>query len=65
MLFRSAITVRDAVREVWLPKYRTVVDAIAALAVEHRDAAMLSRTHGQPATPSTMGKELAVFVHRL
>jgi adenylosuccinate lyase len=60
-----AITVRDAVREVWLPKYRTVIDAIAALAVEHRDAAMLSRTHGQPATPSTMGKELAVFAHRL
>lgn len=60
-----AITVRDAVRDVWLPKFRRVVDALAALAVEHRDAAMLSRTHGQPATPSTMGKELAVFVYRL
>lgn len=60
-----AITVRDAVRDVWLPKYRQVVNALAALAVEHRDAAMLSRTHGQPATPSTMGKELAVFVYRL
>ncbi|MCZ4317359.1 lyase family protein, partial [Comamonadaceae bacterium G21597-S1] len=35
------------------------------LAAEHRDAAMLSRTHGQPATPSTMGKELAVFAWRL
>jgi len=60
-----AITVRDAVRDVWLPKFRRVIDALAALAVEHRDAAMLSRTHGQPATPSTMGKELAVFVYRL
>ena len=60
-----AITVRDAVRSVWLPKLRGVIDAIAAMAVEHRDAAMLSRTHGQPATPTTMGKELAVFAHRL
>ncbi|WP_448006814.1 adenylosuccinate lyase [Agromyces bauzanensis] len=60
-----AITVRDAVRRVWLPKLRGVIDAVAALAVEHRGAAMLSRTHGQPATPTTMGKELAVFAHRL
>ncbi len=60
-----AITVRDAVRDVWLPKLRGVIDSLAALAVEHRDAAMLSRTHGQPATPTTMGKELAVFAYRL
>ncbi|MCD5345483.1 adenylosuccinate lyase [Agromyces sp. S2-1-8] len=60
-----AITVRDAVQQVWLPKYRAVIATLQALAVEHRDASMLSRTHGQPATPSTMGKELAVFVHRL
>lgn len=60
-----AITVRDAVQQVWLPKYRAVIATLRALAVEHRDASMLSRTHGQPATPSTMGKELAVFVHRL
>ena len=56
---------RDAVRQVWLPKFRAVIDTLSALAVEHRGAAMLSRTHGQPATPSTMGKELAVFVYRL
>ncbi|MFF2272671.1 adenylosuccinate lyase [Agromyces sp. NPDC058136] len=60
-----AVTVRDAVQQVWLPKYRSVIATLQALAVEHRDAAMLSRTHGQPATPSTMGKELAVFVYRL
>lgn len=60
-----AITVRDAVQRVWLPKLRTVIGRIAALASDHRDASMLSRTHGQPATPSTMGKELAVFAHRL
>lgn len=60
-----AVTVRDAVQQVWLPKYRAVIAAIAELARKHRDDAMLSRTHGQPATPSTMGKELAVFVYRL
>lgn len=60
-----AVTVRDAVQQVWLPKYRAVIDTLRALAIEHRDASMLSRTHGQPATPSTMGKELAVFVYRL
>lgn len=60
-----ALTVQRAVVNVWLPKLNAVIDALAALADEHRDAVMLSRTHGQPATPSTMGKELAVFAWRL
>jgi adenylosuccinate lyase len=60
-----ALTVKRAVENVWLPKLRAVIEALSALAREHRDAAMLSRTHGQPATPSTMGKELAVFAWRL
>ncbi|AMB59839.1 adenylosuccinate lyase [Microterricola viridarii] len=60
-----AITVRDAVNTVWLPKLRGVIGKLAELAEQHRDAAMLCHTHGQPATPSTMGKELAVFVYRL
>ena len=60
-----ALTVRRAVERVWLPKLHSVIAKLRALAVEHKDAAMLSRTHGQPATPSTMGKELAVFAWRL
>ena len=60
-----ALTVKRAVEDVWLPKLHAVIAALRALAVEHRDAAMLSRTHGQPATPSTMGKELGVFAWRL
>lgn len=60
-----ALTVKRAVENVWLPKLRAVIASIEGLAREHRDAAMLSRTHGQPATPSTMGKELAVFAWRL
>jgi adenylosuccinate lyase len=60
-----ALTVQRAVVQVWLPKLRAVIGTLSELAVAHRDAPMLSRTHGQPATPSTMGKELAVFAWRL
>ncbi|WJL94287.1 adenylosuccinate lyase [Microbacterium sp. ET2] len=60
-----ALTVKRAVHDVWLPKLRDVIAALRRLADEHRDAAMLARTHGQPATPTTMGKELAVFAARL
>ncbi|MCZ4068695.1 MULTISPECIES: adenylosuccinate lyase [unclassified Microbacterium] len=60
-----ALTVKRAVENVWLPKLHAVIDALGDLAREHRDAPMLSRTHGQPATPSTMGKEIAVFAWRL
>jgi len=60
-----ALTVSDAVREVWLPKFRALIGVLRDLAGEYRADAMLARTHGQPATPTTMGKELAVFVYRL
>jgi adenylosuccinate lyase len=60
-----AITVSQAVREIWLPKLRGVVASLRELSIRYRDESMLSRTHGQPATPSTMGKELAVFVYRI
>jgi len=60
-----ALTVRDAVREVWLPKLDEVIEELAMRAVDHRADAMLAHTHGQPATPTTVGKEFAVFVMRL
>ena len=60
-----ALTVAEAVREVWLPKLRALIGALRGLAADYRADAMLARTHGQPATPTTMGKELAVFVYRL
>lgn len=60
-----ALTVKRAVTRVWLPKLQAVIDLLAALAEAHRDAAMLARTHGQPATPTTMGKEIGVFAWRL
>ena len=60
-----ALTVRDSVKQVWLPRAEKLVAKIAELAEQYREVAMLSRTHGQPATPTTMGKEFAVFVYRL
>jgi len=60
-----AITVRDAVNNVWLPKANALLEKLRELSDQYVDASMLARTHGQPATPTTMGKELAVFVHRL
>ena len=60
-----AITVRDAINEVWLPKVQILLKKLRELSAQYAGDAMLSHTHGQPATPSTMGKELAVFVHRL
>jgi adenylosuccinate lyase len=60
-----ALTIHDAVTDVWLTKARKLVDTLRALATKYQDSSMLARTHGQPATPTTMGKELAVFVHRL
>ncbi|MDQ0710328.1 adenylosuccinate lyase [Arthrobacter woluwensis] len=60
-----ALGVKGAVEDVWLPAARALVDQIGAMATENRDVPMLSRTHGQPATPTTLGKELAVVAHRL
>ncbi len=60
-----ALTVKDALTKTWLPAFDAVVAELRSLAIAHRAIPMLCRTHGQPATPSTMGKELAVFVYRL
>ncbi|MFD2675047.1 adenylosuccinate lyase [Gulosibacter bifidus] len=60
-----ALTIRAAVDEVWLPAAKAVVAAITELAGTYRDQPMLSLTHGQPATPTTLGKELAVVAHRM
>ncbi len=59
------VTLGAAVREVWRPAMDTLVTTLTELARAERDTPMLSRTHGQPATPTTFGKEIAVFVHRL
>ncbi|MDZ7701982.1 MAG: adenylosuccinate lyase [Halobacteriales archaeon] len=59
------LLVRGAVDEVLAPELEAVRGRLVSLAREHRDAPMLARTHGQPATPTTFGKELAVYAARL
>ena len=60
-----ALMLREGRNEVLLPLMRQLANAIRQLAVEHADVPMLSRTHGQPASPTTLGKELANVVYRL
>jgi len=50
---------------VLLPAIDLIIERVGALARRHADLAMLSRTHGQPATPTTLGKEMANFAQRL
>jgi adenylosuccinate lyase len=59
------LLVKDAMREVLLPELEAVRGTLADLAREHRDVSMLARTHGQPATPTTFGKEMAIYAARL
>ena len=59
------LLVGPAVEEVLLSELRDVRDALVDTAREHRDLPMLARTHGQPATPTTFGKEMAVYAARL
>ncbi|WP_366146468.1 adenylosuccinate lyase [uncultured Pseudokineococcus sp.] len=60
-----ALMVRGAVQQVWLPAAMALVDQVAEMARASADVPMLARTHGQPATPTTLGKELAVLASRL
>ncbi|CAD7704123.1 unnamed protein product [Ostreobium quekettii] len=60
-----ALIVKEATRLEVLPAMDELISKIATLAHEYADAAMLARTHGQPASPTTMGKELAVFAFHL
>ena len=59
-----ALMLKSALEDEWLPQARALVDGVAALAGETADTPMLAYTHGQAASPTTLGKELAVFVYR-
>ena len=56
---------KEAFQEVYLPLLTKVIDKLKALALEWKDVPMLARTHGQPASPTRLGKEINVFVVRL
>ncbi len=60
-----ALMIKRSVQNVWLPTAEKLQSTLVELAKGWRDVPMLSRTHGQPATPTTFGKEFAVFAHRV
>ncbi len=60
-----ALMLHHARDEVMLPVLRVIIDKLQALAHEHAELPLLCRTHGQTATPSTLGKEMANVVYRL
>src|SRR3954471_13560753 len=60
-----ALMLKDGRDRVLLPALDRAIDRLAALAAQHAELAMLARTHGQPATPTTLGKELGNFAVRL
>ena len=59
------LTIKDALHEVICPAIEELVGQLQAYAEEWRDVAMLAKTHGQPASPTRLGKEIMVFVYRL
>lgn len=56
---------RDALEKYWIPLLEQVIAQIEHYAEEWKEIPMLARTHGQPASPTTLGKELKVFAYRL
>ncbi|MRR19806.1 adenylosuccinate lyase [bacterium] len=59
------MAIRDSVREIMIPMLVSLREALESMAGEWADLPMLARTHGQPATPTRLGKEIAVFSERL
>ncbi len=59
------LSVKEAIQKVMLPALANVIDILKIKSNAWRDIVMLARTHGQPATPTLLGKELYVFIQRL
>jgi len=59
------LSTKEAFEKVYLPSLISVIAKLKELAIEWKDIPMLARTHGQPASPTRLGKEILVFVERL
>jgi len=59
------LSTKEAFEDVYLPSLISLIAKLKELAVEWKDIPMLARTHGQPASPTRLGKEILVFVERL
>ena len=59
------LSTKEAFHEVYMPAFINIVNKLKELSIEWKDVPMLARTHGQPASPTRLGKEFLVFVERL
>ena len=59
------MSIMDALKDIYLPSINNLVDDIEKLSIQFSSIAMLAKTHGQPASPTRLGKELYVFVERI
>ena len=59
------MSIKECVNEVYIPAVKELIDVLADYAEQWKDISMLARTHGQPASPTRLGKEIMVFVYRL
>jgi adenylosuccinate lyase len=59
------LSIKDAMNDVYVPEYLNVLEKIETLAKDWKEIPMLARTHGQPASPTRLGKEIEVFAVRL
>src|SRR5690606_9248767 len=56
---------KEAINNVYLPTVTELVNELKGLSDEWKDISMLARTHGQPASPTRLGKEIKVFIERI
>ncbi len=61
----TPLSIKDAMNEVYSPALIGIIDQLDSLAVEWKDIPLLARTHGQPASPTRLGKEISVFSVRI
>ena len=59
------LSIKEALHDVFFPQVQELIDLLTAYAEEWKDVPMLAKTHGQPASPTRLGKEVMVFVYRL
>jgi adenylosuccinate lyase len=59
------LSIKNAVEQIYLPQLNEVIDCLNGIVEEYKDIPLLSRTHGQPASPTRLGKEIDVFVERI
>ena len=59
------LSIKNAIESIYLPKLEKIIDTLISMVNEYKNIPLLARTHGQPASPTRLGKEINVFVKRI